>query len=124
MSMGRRSLRDLLNAESTSDSPADIDEDKLFNPPDPYGIKDYEAMQEDEEDSDFTPPPLVCRKANFPVFDIETYIDLKAPKLTARFAEDQEKPKTDVAAPKKAAKAPATQWSVDDAEWDADNWDA
>ncbi|KAK6966290.1 ribonuclease H-like domain-containing protein [Favolaschia claudopus] len=121
---GIPSLRDLLNAESTSDSPADIDEDKLFNPPDPYGIKDYEAMQEDEEDSDFTPPPLVCRKANFPVFDIETYIDLKAPKLTARFAADQEKPKADVAAPKKAAKAPATQWSVDDAEWDADNWDA
>jgi hypothetical protein len=43
---GIPTLQDLLNADSNSDRP--IDEGALFNPADPYGIKDYEEMEEGE----------------------------------------------------------------------------
>ncbi|KAJ7715655.1 hypothetical protein DFH07DRAFT_785572 [Mycena maculata] len=83
----------LLNADPVDDTP--IDEEALFNHPDPYGIKDYEAMQEGEDDSDTTSSPL-C------------------------FAPDQEKPQQPVAeAAKNPLKDLKAKW---DAEWDAEQW--
>ncbi|KAJ6555915.1 hypothetical protein B0H19DRAFT_1071060 [Mycena capillaripes] len=70
------------------------------------------------------PPPLVIRQANRGTLEIETYIDLNAPKLTDRFAPDQGMPKQPVAQPaKKPAKAPTAEWTEKDAEWDVESWD-
>jgi hypothetical protein len=92
---------------------------------DPYGIKDYEEMEEGEDETDTAPPPLVIRRAGFPTLEIETYIDLKAPKLTARFAADQGKPQQPATqGAKKPAKAQAAEWTEKDTEWDAADWDA
>ncbi|KAJ6566063.1 hypothetical protein B0H19DRAFT_1066415 [Mycena capillaripes] len=112
----------ILNADS--EQPVEIDEEALFNNPDPYGMKDYDAMEEGEDDADTAPPPLVIRQVNRPTLEIETYIDFNAPKLTERFAPDQGMPKQPVAqAVKKPAKAPTAKWTEKDAEWDAESWD-
>ncbi|KAJ7732371.1 hypothetical protein DFH07DRAFT_780975 [Mycena maculata] len=88
-----------------------IDEEALFNHPDPYGIKDYEVMQEGENDSDTASLSLVA------------YIDLMASKLTQHFALDQEKPQQPVAeATKNPVKDPKAKWAETDAEWDAEQW--
>ncbi|KAJ7479092.1 ribonuclease H-like domain-containing protein [Mycena latifolia] len=117
---GIPTLQDLLNADSVDDQP--IDEEALFNHPDPYGIKDLEEMEEGEDETDATPPPLVIRRANLPTLEIEAYIDLKAPKLTQRFAPDQGKPEQTSLLPTKPAKEPGTKWTAADAEWDASDW--
>ncbi|KAJ6555243.1 hypothetical protein B0H10DRAFT_2241439 [Mycena sp. CBHHK59/15] len=50
---GIPTLRDLLNADTVEQHP--IDEEALFNYPDPYGIKDFEEMEEGEDDTDTIP---------------------------------------------------------------------
>jgi hypothetical protein len=65
-------------------------------------------------------PPLVVRSALL-TLEIETYIDLKAPKLAARFAPDQSQLKARTSAPKQPAKK--AQEPAEDADWDAENWD-
>ncbi|KAJ6582800.1 hypothetical protein B0H10DRAFT_1962377 [Mycena sp. CBHHK59/15] len=116
---GIPTLRDLLNA----DSEQPINEETLFNHPDPYGVKDYEAMEEGEDDTDSAVPPLIIRCANLPVLEIETYIDLKAPKLTQCFAPDQAKPQQPVAQPiKKPTKSLTGNWTAEDTDWDAADW--
>ncbi|KAJ6534599.1 hypothetical protein DFH09DRAFT_1369723 [Mycena vulgaris] len=115
---GIPTLRDLLNADTVDQHP--IDEEALFNHPDPYGIKDFEAMEEGEDETDTAPPPLVIRRANIPSLEIETYIDLNTPKLALRFAPDQGKPQPPVpAAAEKPVRAPNAKWSMEDTEWDA-----
>ncbi|KAJ6587752.1 hypothetical protein B0H10DRAFT_1961344 [Mycena sp. CBHHK59/15] len=118
--VGIPTLQDLLNADSVDDQ--SIDEEALFNHPDPYGIKDLEAMEEGEDETDTTPPPLVIRRANLPTLEIEAYIDLKAPKLTQRFAPNQGKPEQTSQPTTKPAKEPSTKWTAADAEWDASDW--
>ncbi|KAJ7939778.1 hypothetical protein B0H13DRAFT_2300489 [Mycena leptocephala] len=111
---GIPTLRDLLNADTVTDEP--IDEEALFNHPDPYGITDFEAMQEGEDDADLAAPPLVTRRANIPSLEIEAYIDLNASKLTQRFAPDQGQLQAPVVeAAKKPAKEPNTAWVEEDA---------
>jgi hypothetical protein len=118
---GIPTLQDLLNADSIDEQP--IDEEALFNHPDPYGIKDYEAMEDDEDETDYAPPPLVIRCANLPTFEITAYIDLNAPKLVQRFAPGQGKPQQPVTEPtKKPVKPPNGKWSAADTEWDAADW--
>ncbi|KAJ6575687.1 hypothetical protein DFH09DRAFT_1361827 [Mycena vulgaris] len=118
---GIPTLRDLLNADTVDQHP--IDEEALFNHPDPYGIKDFEAMEEGEDETDTAPPPLVIRRANIPSLEIETYIDLNTPKLALRFAPDQGKPQPPVpAAAEKPVRAPNAKWSMEDTEWDATAW--
>ncbi|KAJ7735538.1 hypothetical protein DFH07DRAFT_779972 [Mycena maculata] len=98
----------LLNADPVDDTP--IDEEALFNHPDPYGIKDYEAMQEGEDDSDTTSSPLVIRRADIPALA----------RHRGCFAPDQEKPQQPVAeAAKNPLKDLKAKW---DAEWDAEQW--
>ncbi|KAJ7246699.1 hypothetical protein C8J57DRAFT_1674846 [Mycena rebaudengoi] len=80
---GIPTLKDLLNADPTLESL--INEDTLFNPPDPYGIKDFEAMEEGEDETDTAAPPLLIRQAGLPTLDIETYIDLNTPKISSSF---------------------------------------
>ncbi|KAJ7883034.1 hypothetical protein B0H14DRAFT_2565109 [Mycena olivaceomarginata] len=95
---GIPTLQDLLNADSEQVA---IDEDALFNHPDPYGMEDLEAMEE----------------ANFPTLEIEAYIDLKAPKLTQRFAATQGMPEEPTARPAKLPARPSTRsWTTKDAE--------
>ncbi|KAJ7343922.1 hypothetical protein DFH08DRAFT_1009112 [Mycena albidolilacea] len=116
---GIPTLQDLLNADSEQVA---IDEDALFNHPDPYGMKDLEAMEEGEDDTDTAAAPLVIRYANFPTLEIEAYIDLKAPKLTQRFAATQGMPEELTARPAKLPAKPSTgSWTTKDAEWDAGN---
>ncbi|KAJ6583314.1 hypothetical protein B0H10DRAFT_2234855 [Mycena sp. CBHHK59/15] len=55
-------LRDLLNPDMTNNEP--VDEEALFNAADPYGIEDLEAMEEGEDETDTSPPPLVIRRAD------------------------------------------------------------
>ncbi|KAJ7170463.1 hypothetical protein C8R43DRAFT_1103347 [Mycena crocata] len=118
---GVPTLRNLLNAESFDNR--HIDEEALFNHPDPYGVRDYEAMEEGEDEKDTAPPPLVVRLANLPTLDIEAYIDLGAPKLTERFAPDQGTTQQNpIQPPKKPAKASNAEWTSKDAEWDAADW--
>ncbi|KAJ7845606.1 hypothetical protein B0H14DRAFT_3454874 [Mycena olivaceomarginata] len=102
---GIPTLQDLLNADSEQVA---IDEDALFNHPDPYGMEDLEAMEEGEDDTDTAAPPLVIRRANFPTLEIEAYIDLKAPKLTQRFAATQGMPEEPTARPAKLPAKPST----------------
>ncbi|KAJ7724092.1 hypothetical protein DFH07DRAFT_783388 [Mycena maculata] len=100
-----------------------INEEALFNHPDLNGIKDYEAMQEGENNSDMASPLLVVRHADIPALDIEAYIDLMASKLTQHFAPDQEKPQQPVAeAAKNPVKDPKAKWAETDAEWDTEQW--
>ncbi|KAJ6558697.1 hypothetical protein B0H10DRAFT_2213208 [Mycena sp. CBHHK59/15] len=54
---GIPTLRDLLNPDTTNNEP--VDEEALFNAADPYGIEDLEAMEEGEDETDTSPPPLV-----------------------------------------------------------------
>ncbi|KAJ7343004.1 hypothetical protein DFH08DRAFT_1011576 [Mycena albidolilacea] len=116
---GIPTLQDLLNADSEQVA---IDEDALFNHPDPYGMEDLEAMEEGEDDIDTAAAPLVIRRANFPTLGIEAYIDLKAPKLTQRFAATQGMPEEPTARPAKLPAKPSTgSWTTKDAEWDAGN---
>ncbi|KAJ7940085.1 hypothetical protein B0H13DRAFT_1850278 [Mycena leptocephala] len=83
-------------------------------------LKDYEAIEEGKDDTDIAPPPLVIRRGNLPVLEIETYIDLNAPKLAQCFAPDQGKPQDPVVQPaKKPAKDPKTKWATEDTELDA-----
>ncbi|KAJ7500903.1 hypothetical protein B0H11DRAFT_1908755 [Mycena galericulata] len=93
-------------------------------PPDPDGIKDLDAMEEDEDDTDTAAPPLVTRRANLPTLEIEVYIDVNVPKLVQRFASDQAKPPATAAAQpaKKPAKDPKSQWAMEYAKWDAAEW--
>ncbi|KAJ7308556.1 hypothetical protein DFH08DRAFT_975153 [Mycena albidolilacea] len=117
---GIPTLQDLLNADSEQVA---IDEDALFNHADPYGMEDLEAMEEGEDDTDTAAPPLVIQRANFPTLEIEAYVDLKAPKLTQRFAATQGMPEEPTARPAKLPAKPSTgSWTTKDAEWDAGNW--
>ncbi|KAJ7251942.1 hypothetical protein C8J57DRAFT_1520263 [Mycena rebaudengoi] len=111
----------LLNADSLDER--SIDEEALFNHTDPYGIKDYEDMEEGEDETDSAPPPLVIRQANMPTLEIETYIDLNAPKLVLRFAPDQGKlaPEEPLVPTAKKTTSGA-KWTEADASWDADSW--
>ncbi|KAJ6591009.1 hypothetical protein DFH09DRAFT_1073774 [Mycena vulgaris] len=94
-----------------------------FNHPDPYEIKDFEAMEEGEDETDTAPPPLVIRRANLPSWEIETYINLNTQKLALLFTSDQRKPQPPVpAAATKPAKAPNVKWSTENTEWDATAW--
>ncbi|KAJ6631296.1 hypothetical protein B0H10DRAFT_2183260 [Mycena sp. CBHHK59/15] len=114
-------LQDILNADTVDQHP--IDEEALFNHPDPYGIKDFEVMEEGEDDTDTAPPPLVICRANLPTLEIETYIDLNSTKLAQCFAPDQGKPQQPVpAALTKPVKDSSTKWMAEDAEWDAGAW--
>lgn len=61
--VGISTLKDLLNADSVDSHP--IDEESLFNHPDPYGTKDLETM-EGEDKIDTAPPPLIIRRAKLP----------------------------------------------------------
>jgi hypothetical protein len=118
---GIPTLRDLLNADSLDER--SIDEEALFNHTDPYGIKDYEDMEEGEDETDSAPPPLVIRQANMPTLEIETYIDLNAPKLALRFAPDQGKPAPEEPlAPTAKKTTSGAKWTEADASWDADSW--
>jgi len=118
---GIPTLRDLLNADSVDSQP--IDEEALFNHPDPYGMKDLEAMEEGEDETDTAPPPLVTRCANLPTLEIEAYIDLKASKLKQRFAPDQGKPAQSTSQPAtKPANPSNAEWTATDADWDASDW--
>ncbi|KAJ6609671.1 hypothetical protein B0H10DRAFT_2438416 [Mycena sp. CBHHK59/15] len=91
---GIPTLRDLLNADTVEQHP--IDEEALFNHPDPYGLKDFEEMEEGEDDTDTAPPPL------------------------ARFVSDQEKPQPEVpVAAKKPSQQPSSKWTATDTDWDA-----
>ncbi|KAJ7237766.1 hypothetical protein C8J57DRAFT_1566652 [Mycena rebaudengoi] len=83
---GIPTLHDLLNPDTVDDEP--IDEEALFNNPDPYGIKDCEAEEDEEEESDIAAPSLVFRRADVLTLEIEAYIDLSCLKLTQRFAPD------------------------------------
>ncbi|KAJ6597385.1 hypothetical protein B0H10DRAFT_2441680 [Mycena sp. CBHHK59/15] len=115
---GIPTLQDLLNADTVDQHP--IDEEAIFNHPVPYGIKDFEVMEEGEDDTDTAPPPLVIRRANLPTLEIETYIDPNSTKLAQPFAPDQGKPQQLFpAAPTKPVKDSSTKWMVEDAEWDA-----
>ncbi|KAJ6617717.1 hypothetical protein B0H10DRAFT_1948208 [Mycena sp. CBHHK59/15] len=118
---GIPTLRDLLNADTVAEGP--IDEEALFNHPDPYGITDFEAMQDGEDDADFAAPPLVTHRTNIPSLEIEAYIDLSTLKLTQCFAPDQGQPHEPVVvAAKKPAKELNTVWVEEDAEWDVSAW--
>ena len=55
---GVSTLRDLLNADSAEQP--HVDEETLFNNPDPYGIKDLEEMEDGEDNTDIAPPPPCC----------------------------------------------------------------
>ncbi|KAF8148338.1 hypothetical protein K438DRAFT_1779665 [Mycena galopus ATCC 62051] len=118
---GIPTLQDLLNADSVDNQV--IDENALFNHPDPYGISDLEAM-DGEDETDTAPSPVVIRRGNLPTLDIESYIDLKAPKLMQRFASEQgRKPEQTTSQPAtKPAKESSTPWIAADAEWDAADW--
>ncbi|KAJ6553861.1 hypothetical protein B0H10DRAFT_1968085 [Mycena sp. CBHHK59/15] len=66
---------------------------------------------------------LQFRRANLPTLEIETYIDLDAPKLKARFVSDQEKPQPEVpVAAKKPSQQPSSKWTATDTDWDAAAW--
>ncbi|KAJ7796924.1 hypothetical protein B0H14DRAFT_2619501 [Mycena olivaceomarginata] len=85
--------------------------------PDPYGVKDYDAMEEGEDDADTTPPPLVIRQHRRYVGDRDLHRSQLRLKLTKRFAPDQGMPKQPVAQPaKKPAKAPTAKWTEKDAD--------
>ncbi|KAJ7503938.1 hypothetical protein B0H11DRAFT_2222024 [Mycena galericulata] len=100
-----------------------IDEEALFNNPDPYGMKELEAMEEGEDDTDTAPPPLVNRRANLPTLEVEAYIDLKAPKLKERFAPDQGKSGQPTSQPApQPPKQSSSKWTEEDAEWDPTDW--
>ncbi|KAJ6600529.1 hypothetical protein DFH09DRAFT_1271318 [Mycena vulgaris] len=118
---GIPTLRDLLNPDTVDEQP--IDEEALFNNPDPYGIKDCEAEEDKEDESDIAAPPLVIRHADVLNLEIEVYIDLSSSKLTQRFAPDQGSPEPVVVdAAKKPVKNTKTKWVEEDAEWDAEAW--
>ncbi|KAJ7474574.1 hypothetical protein B0H11DRAFT_2235952 [Mycena galericulata] len=98
-------------------------EEALFNNPDPYGMKELEAMEEGEDDTDTAPPPLVNRRANLPTLEVEAYIDLKAPKLKERFAPDQGKSGQPTSQPApQPPKQSSSKWTEEDAEWDPTDW--
>ncbi|KAJ7718410.1 hypothetical protein DFH07DRAFT_973302 [Mycena maculata] len=67
--IGIPTLKDLLNADSVDSQP--MDEESLCNHPDPYRMKDLEAMEEGEDETNTAPPPLVIRRANLPTLEIE-----------------------------------------------------
>ncbi|KAJ6536402.1 hypothetical protein DFH09DRAFT_1091356 [Mycena vulgaris] len=118
---GIPTLRDLLNPDTVDEQP--IDEEALFNNPDPYGIKDCEAEEDEEDESDIAAPPLVIRHADVLNLEIEVYIDLSSSKLTQRFAPDQGSPEPVVVdAAKKPVKNTKTKWVEEDAEWDTEAW--
>ncbi|KAK6984375.1 hypothetical protein R3P38DRAFT_3231852 [Favolaschia claudopus] len=101
-------LDDLLNPTAPTDSDAPIDLDSV------------EDMADGEDETDIDAPPLVQRVANLPVLEIETYIGLKAPKLTQRFGPKQMDIRTALSPQKpKAAKAP---WNAGSSKWDARKW--
>ncbi|KAF8193531.1 hypothetical protein K438DRAFT_1761685 [Mycena galopus ATCC 62051] len=87
------------------------------NHPDPYGIKDFEAMEEAEDETDTAPPPLVILCAG-----LEVYIDLNAPKLKRRFASGQGEPEQTPAQPAKKPTNSNAKWDAKGAEWDASAW--
>ncbi|KAJ7832462.1 hypothetical protein B0H14DRAFT_3463371 [Mycena olivaceomarginata] len=71
---------------------------RLFNNPNPYGIKDCEAEEDEEDESDIAAPPLVIRRAD------------GSPEPVV------------VDATKKPVKNTKTKWVEEDAEWDAEAW--
>lgn len=117
---GIPTLQDLLNADTVGDQP--IDEESLFNHPDPYGISDFEAMEEGEDETDTAAPPLVTRRAGLPTLEIDAYIDLQAPKLVDRFAPGQDKPAQAIPQPTKIPTKSNAEWEAKDADWDESEW--
>ncbi|KAJ6590906.1 hypothetical protein B0H10DRAFT_1960891 [Mycena sp. CBHHK59/15] len=71
---GIPTLRDLLNADSVDNQP--VDEQALFNHPDPYGINDMEVMEEGEDETDTAAPPLVTRRAGLPTLLPDEYREM------------------------------------------------
>ncbi|KAJ7711463.1 hypothetical protein B0H14DRAFT_2645763 [Mycena olivaceomarginata] len=119
--VGISTLKDLLNADSVDSHP--IDKESLFNHPDPYAMKDLETMEEGEDEIDTAPPPLIIRRANLPTLEIDAYIDLRASKLTQRFAPDQGKSDELTSQPTpKPGKQPSSKLTAKDAEWDPSDW--
>ncbi|KAK6981691.1 hypothetical protein R3P38DRAFT_3459720 [Favolaschia claudopus] len=115
-------LDDLLNPTAPTDSDAPIDLGSVFNlrSKDPFNTAEVEDMVDGEDETDIDAPPLVQRVANLPVLEIETYIGLKAPKLTQRFGPKQMDIRTALSPQKpKAAKAP---WNAGSSKWDARKW--
>ncbi|KAK7063335.1 hypothetical protein R3P38DRAFT_3164324 [Favolaschia claudopus] len=116
-------LDDLLNPIAPTDSDQPIDFDSLFNlrSNDPFNAAEVEDMAVGEDDDDMAAPPLVQRVDNMPVLEIETYINLKAPKLIQRFAPKQLDIRTALS-PRKPTAAAKSAWDPESSKWDASKW--
>ncbi|KAJ7648474.1 hypothetical protein B0H17DRAFT_1215619 [Mycena rosella] len=102
--------------DSGEETAGPVDEESLFNHPDPYGLKDFEVMDEGKDETDTAPPPLFARRTGLPSLEIEVYINLNAPKLKQCLASGQGEPEQPAA---QQAQKPAklnVKWDTKDAE--------